>query len=106
MILYLTLCIKLFTHTCETLFFKVIKETVETRWSGIDYFTHVLLVITVPAEFSEKSNAIMRMCAYNAGLIKEKDSTNLQFTTERMCYDLFRLLILTFIYLFIYLFIF
>ncbi|RIA82727.1 hypothetical protein C1645_880884 [Glomus cerebriforme] len=61
---------------------KVIQETVATRWPKIDYFENVLLVITVPAEFSEKSKAIMRMCALNAGLIKEKFSTNLQFTTE------------------------
>ncbi|CAB5381364.1 unnamed protein product [Rhizophagus irregularis] len=39
-------------------------------------------VITVPAEFSDKSKAIMRVCAFNAGLIKEECSTNLQFTTE------------------------
>ena len=49
----------------------------------IDYFENILLVITIPAEFSEKSKAIMRICAFNAGLIKEKFSTNLQFTTER-----------------------
>ncbi|CAG8504999.1 9396_t:CDS:2 [Funneliformis mosseae] len=61
---------------------KVIKDTVTTRWPKIDYFKHVLLVLTVPAEFSEKSKAIMRICAYNAGLIKEECSTNLQFTTE------------------------
>ncbi len=63
--------------------FKVIKETVTTRWSGIDYFEDVLLVVTIPAEFPEKSKAIMRICVYNAGLIKEECSTNLQFTTER-----------------------
>ena len=41
------------------------------------------MVLPVPAEFSEESKAIMRICAYDAGLIKEKYSTNLQFTTER-----------------------
>ncbi|RIA82807.1 hypothetical protein C1645_834766 [Glomus cerebriforme] len=61
---------------------KVIQETVATRWPKIDYFANVLLVITVPAEFSEKSKAIMRMCAFDAGLINEKFSPNLQFTTE------------------------
>ncbi|PKC69844.1 hypothetical protein RhiirA1_503301 [Rhizophagus irregularis] len=61
---------------------KVIKETVETHWPLIDYFKNILLVITVPAEFSEKSKAIMRRCAFNAELIKEECSTNLQFTTE------------------------
>ena len=63
--------------------FQVIKETVATRWPKIDFFENVLLVLTVPAEFSEKSKAIMRVCAFNAGLIKEKYSTNLKFTTER-----------------------
>ncbi|RIA82733.1 hypothetical protein C1645_743579 [Glomus cerebriforme] len=61
---------------------KVIKETVATRWPKIDYFENVLLIITIPAVFFEKSKAIMRMCAFNAGLIKEKCSINLQFTTE------------------------
>ena len=63
--------------------FKVIKETVATRWPTINYFENVLLVITIPAEFPEKSKAIMRICAHNAGLIKEERSKNLQFTTER-----------------------
>jgi hypothetical protein len=62
---------------------KIIKETVSTHWPLIDYFEHVLLVLTVPAEFSERSKAIMRMCAFNAELIKDMCSTNLQFTTER-----------------------
>ncbi|GBB84890.1 hypothetical protein RclHR1_11480006 [Rhizophagus clarus] len=61
---------------------KVIKETVTLRWPRIDYFKDTLLVIPVPAEFSEKSKVILRICAYNAGLIKEERSTNLQFTTE------------------------
>ncbi|CAB5126810.1 actin-like ATPase domain-containing protein [Rhizophagus irregularis] len=61
---------------------KVIKTTVEIRWPKLNYFEHVLLVITVPAEFSEKSKAIMRKCAFNAELIDKEDSVNLQFTTE------------------------
>ncbi|RIA82723.1 hypothetical protein C1645_809496 [Glomus cerebriforme] len=61
---------------------KVIKEIVAIRWPNVDYFENVLLVITVPAEFSEQSKAIMRVCAFNAGLIKEECSANLQFTTE------------------------
>jgi hypothetical protein len=64
-------------------FFKVIKETVARRWPRVDYFKNTLLVITVPAEFSEKSKIIMRTCAYNASLIKEEYSTNLQIITER-----------------------
>ncbi|CAG8645693.1 hypothetical protein GLOIN_2v1881585 [Rhizophagus irregularis DAOM 181602=DAOM 197198] len=61
---------------------KVIKETVGIRWPKIEYFENVLLILTVPAEFSEKSKAIMRICAFDAELIKEACSTNLQFTTE------------------------
>ncbi|CAI2176208.1 171_t:CDS:2 [Funneliformis geosporum] len=44
--------------------------------------SNVLLVLTVPAEFSSNKIAIMRDCAFNAGLLKERRSTNLQFTTE------------------------
>ncbi|GES97121.1 hypothetical protein GLOIN_2v1474266 [Rhizophagus clarus] len=61
---------------------KVIKETITTRWPTIYYFEDVLLVVTIPSEFSGKSKAIMRSCAYNAELIKEERSTNLQFITE------------------------
>ncbi|GES97211.1 hypothetical protein GLOIN_2v1845494 [Rhizophagus clarus] len=61
---------------------KVIKETVAKRWTKIDYFEDVLLVISVPAEFSDKSKVIMRACAFEAGLIKDECSINLQFTTE------------------------
>lgn len=61
----------------------MIKETVATAWPMVDYFENVLLVITIPAEFSETTKAIMRTCAFDAGLIKRKYSTNLKFTTER-----------------------
>ncbi|GBB95725.1 hypothetical protein RclHR1_00260030 [Rhizophagus clarus] len=61
---------------------KLIKEMVIIHWSGIDFLGNVLIVITVPAEFSERDKAIMRECAYTAGLIKERFSKNLQFTTE------------------------
>ncbi|GBB85957.1 hypothetical protein RclHR1_01240008 [Rhizophagus clarus] len=61
---------------------KEIKEIVATRWPKVDYFENVLLILTIPAEFSEKSKAVMRICAFNAGLINEEYSTNLQFTTE------------------------
>jgi hypothetical protein len=52
------------------------------------------LVLTVPADFSEKSKAIMRMCTFDAGLIKERDSINLQFTTERKSFTDYLKLIL------------
>ncbi|GBB95727.1 hypothetical protein RclHR1_00260032 [Rhizophagus clarus] len=61
---------------------ELIKEMVTIHWSGINFLENVLVVITVPAEYSEKDKAIMRECAYNAGLIKERYSENLQFTTE------------------------
>ncbi|RIA82049.1 hypothetical protein C1645_881251 [Glomus cerebriforme] len=61
---------------------KLIKDTVTTAWSGIEFLENVLIVITVPAEYSEKDKGIMRECAYNAGLIKEMYSEKLQFTTE------------------------
>ncbi|CAG8562804.1 uncharacterized protein OCT59_009876 [Rhizophagus irregularis] len=61
---------------------ELIKEMVTTHWSGIDFLENVLVVITVPAEYSEKDKAIMRECAYDAGLIIERESKNLQFTTE------------------------
>ncbi|PKY54912.1 hypothetical protein RhiirA4_502783 [Rhizophagus irregularis] len=57
---------------------KVIKVTIATHWN-INFFENVLLVLTVPAEFSEKDIAIMRECAYNANLINDKYSKNLQF---------------------------
>ncbi|CAB4444436.1 unnamed protein product [Rhizophagus irregularis] len=60
---------------------RVIKDTIETHWE-INFFENVLLVLTVPAEYSKRDNDIMKRCIYNAGLIKEEYSKNLQFTTE------------------------
>ena len=45
---------------------------------------NVLLVLTVPAEYSENDKAIMRECAFKAELISDRNSGKLQFTTERM----------------------
>jgi hypothetical protein len=50
---------------------------------GINYSENVLLVLTVPAEYSDKAKATLRECAYNADLIGYKSSEKLQFTTER-----------------------
>jgi hypothetical protein len=44
---------------------------------------NVLLIATVPAEYSESDKAIMRECIFNAGLIGDIHSEKLQFTTER-----------------------
>jgi hypothetical protein len=61
----------------------VIKETITNTWSGIDFMENILLVLTVPAEYSEKSKATLRECVFNADLISNKFSAKLQFTTER-----------------------
>ncbi len=62
----------------------MIKETVAEKWSGIDFMKHVLLVLTIPAEYLEKDKAIMRECAFHAGLTGSKFTEKLQLTTERM----------------------
>ncbi|CAB4437226.1 unnamed protein product [Rhizophagus irregularis] len=61
---------------------KVIKETIPKYWMGIDFMENVLLILPVPAEYSELDKAIMRECAFNAGLINNRFSEKLQFTTE------------------------
>ncbi|CAB4437223.1 unnamed protein product [Rhizophagus irregularis] len=61
---------------------ELIKETIPKYWEGIDFMKHVFLVLTIPAEYSENDKAIMRECTFNAGLISDKRSEKLQFTTE------------------------
>ncbi|EXX75123.1 uncharacterized protein OCT59_021705 [Rhizophagus irregularis] len=61
---------------------KLIKETIELRFQGIDFHKHVLLVLTVPMEYLEEDIAIMRECVYEAELIAKRCSNKLQFTTE------------------------
>ncbi|RIA82734.1 hypothetical protein C1645_880890 [Glomus cerebriforme] len=63
-------------------FGKVIQVTITKHWPGINFFRNVLLVLTVPAEYPENTKDIMRECLYNAGLLEDKFSTNLQFITE------------------------
>jgi len=63
---------------------KLIKDTIPIYWDGINFMEHSLLVLTVPAEYSENDTAIMRECTFNSGLISVKNSEKLQFTTERM----------------------
>ncbi|PKY52281.1 hypothetical protein RhiirA4_469827 [Rhizophagus irregularis] len=62
---------------------KLIKETVTTSWHGIRFFEHVLLVISVLAEFDDVAKDTMRKCLYNAGLSNSKESNKIEFTTER-----------------------
>ncbi|PKB95875.1 actin-like ATPase domain-containing protein, partial [Rhizophagus irregularis] len=61
---------------------QVIKDNIKKFWPGIDFFQQVLLVLTVPAEYSDKQIAIMRDCVFNAELINVRCSKNLRFTTE------------------------
>ena len=72
-----------FTNTNFFIFKQLIKETISTRWHGIRFFEHVLLVISIPAEFDDRAKDTMRKCLYNAGLTNRKDSTRVEFTTER-----------------------
>jgi hypothetical protein len=44
---------------------------------------HALIILTVPAEFSDAAKAIMRDCVFQANLIATKSSEKLQFSTER-----------------------
>ncbi|RHZ76357.1 hypothetical protein Glove_198g111 [Diversispora epigaea] len=52
------------------------------RWPNLKFMNQVLIVMTVPAEYPEQAYAIMRDCAYKAGLISTKHSQKLQFSTE------------------------
>ncbi|CAB4408733.1 unnamed protein product [Rhizophagus irregularis] len=61
---------------------KLIKETISTRWHGLKFFEHVLLVISIPAEFDDRAKDTMRKCLYNAGLTNSKESNKIEFTTE------------------------
>ncbi|CAB4446859.1 unnamed protein product [Rhizophagus irregularis] len=61
---------------------KDIKSEVASCMPEANYFEDVLLVFTVPAEYSEEDKDIMRECIYNAKLIKSKSSEKLQFITE------------------------
>ncbi|RIA89188.1 hypothetical protein C1645_825213 [Glomus cerebriforme] len=61
---------------------KLIKTTIATRWPGINFHRNVLIVLTVPADFSERAKATMRDCAWRAGLLQSANSPNLEFTTE------------------------
>ncbi|GBC02581.1 hypothetical protein RclHR1_00470011 [Rhizophagus clarus] len=59
-----------------------IEESLNRHWKSIDFYKNVLIVLTVPAEFDDKAIAIYRECVVNAGLLKDKYSNNLKFTTE------------------------
>ncbi|CAG8514460.1 4241_t:CDS:2, partial [Acaulospora morrowiae] len=59
------------------------RGTITTRWPKVDFYNNVHLILTVPAEWSNREIDIMRECVFNASLIKKKDSSNLEFLTER-----------------------
>ncbi|CAG8555056.1 539_t:CDS:2 [Acaulospora morrowiae] len=61
---------------------EIAKDTIQRRWPNIDFMTNVQLVLTVPAEFTEKAKGIMRECVFKANLINTLQSNHLQFTTE------------------------
>ncbi|CAI2175026.1 5911_t:CDS:2, partial [Funneliformis geosporum] len=61
---------------------KMIKERVDSHWQNLDFYSKVLIVLTIPAEFDDDAIAIMRECAFLAELMNEKNSRNLIFTTE------------------------
>jgi hypothetical protein len=68
------------------LLIKLIRKTLKSSWEDVDLYKNVLLILSVPAEYSEKEKAIMRECAYLAKLIEDQDTEFLQFTTERMLF--------------------
>ncbi|CAG8602704.1 16306_t:CDS:2 [Funneliformis mosseae] len=57
-------------------------DTINTRWPNIKFMDQALIILTVPAEFTDQAKAILRDCIYNAELIKTKTSEKLQFSTE------------------------
>ncbi|CAG8440520.1 uncharacterized protein OCT59_009835 [Rhizophagus irregularis] len=61
---------------------EMIKGKVNNIWSSLNFYSQVLIVLTVPVEFDDNAIAIMRDCAFNANLIKERDSRYLLFITE------------------------
>ncbi|CAG8526596.1 3649_t:CDS:2, partial [Acaulospora morrowiae] len=58
------------------------RECITKRWPNVDFYNNVHLILTVPAEWSNREIDIMRECVFNASLIKKKDFSNLDFVTE------------------------
>ncbi|EXX69312.1 uncharacterized protein OCT59_010004 [Rhizophagus irregularis] len=61
---------------------KLIKSKINNHWPDMNFHENVLLVISVPAEYSKKEMAIIRECAFKADLIIKENTEYLQFTTE------------------------
>ena len=64
----------------------------------------VLIILTVPAEFSETAKAVMRDCVFQANLIATKNSEKLQFSTERKFYLPLTSFVVHFFFIFLILF--
>ncbi|CAB5390973.1 unnamed protein product [Rhizophagus irregularis] len=63
-------------------FGKVVKNKIDDCWE-VNFFTQVLLIFTIPAEFDDNAILIMRECIFKAGLLKDQYSRNLRFITEQ-----------------------
>ncbi|GBC01488.1 hypothetical protein RclHR1_04200006 [Rhizophagus clarus] len=61
---------------------KLIKTRLSNHWPDLKLHENVLLIISVPADYSKKELAIMRECSLEAELICERNIEYLQFTTE------------------------
>ncbi|CAB4473660.1 unnamed protein product [Rhizophagus irregularis] len=61
---------------------KLVSETLNSRWPGIRYPQQVRFVLSVPSEWHHDAKAIMRECMFNAGYLENRQSENLEFTTE------------------------
>ncbi|RIA90038.1 hypothetical protein C1645_876364 [Glomus cerebriforme] len=59
-----------------------IKKKIIEMVPGVNFYEQVLIVISVPSEYSKMELAIMRKCAFEADLIEEEYTNYLQFTTE------------------------
>ncbi|PKK57290.1 hypothetical protein RhiirC2_858276 [Rhizophagus irregularis] len=58
-------------------------ERILEHWPDVNFYENVLLIISVPADYSKKELAIMRECSLEAELIRKENIEYLQFTTER-----------------------
>ncbi|KAF0553696.1 actin-like ATPase domain-containing protein [Gigaspora margarita] len=61
---------------------KLIKETIVYRWPNVNFMEQVLVIMTVPTEFTKQANDTIRECAYRAGLISNQYTEKLQLCTE------------------------
>ncbi|CAG8534216.1 6848_t:CDS:10 [Paraglomus occultum] len=62
---------------------KEIMSKIDSRWPGLEYYSQVRLILSVPAEWGPTTKNTMRQCCLDAGLIDDIFTNNLEFTTER-----------------------